>query len=52
MKAKNLTIDEIIKKHIKKSKIPGISIGLIDEHGSQFFNHGEIKKRIWNNTYI
>jgi len=39
-----LTVDEIIKKHIKKSKIPGISIGLIDENGTQFFNYGEIKK--------
>jgi CubicO group peptidase (beta-lactamase class C family) len=39
-----LTVDEIIKKHVKKQKIPGISIGLIDENGTQFFNYGEIKK--------
>ena len=39
-----MTADEIIKKHVKKSKIPGISIGLIDENGTQFFNYGEIKK--------
>lgn len=44
METRLLTIDEIIKKHIKKYKFPGISVGLIDEHGSQFFNHGEIKK--------
>ncbi len=39
-----MKIEEIIKKHVKKSKIPGISIGLIDENGTQFFNYGEIKK--------
>ena len=39
-----MTAEEIIKKHVKKSKIPGISIGLIDENGTQFFNYGEIKK--------
>ena len=36
--------DEIIKKHIKKFKIPGISIGLIDENEIKFFNYGELKK--------
>ena len=44
MKIKVLTTDEIIQKHIKKSKISGISIGLINENGTQFFNYGEIKK--------
>jgi len=39
-----LEAENIIKKHIKKSKIPGISIGLIDEKGTQLFNYGEIKK--------
>ncbi len=39
-----MSFDEIIKKHVKKSKIPGISVGLIDENGTQFFNYGEIKK--------
>jgi len=39
-----LTVEEIIKRHVKKSKIPGISIGLIDKNGTQFFNYGEIKK--------
>ena len=44
MKTRILTTDEIIKIHIKKSKIPGISVGLIDENETQFFNFGEIKK--------
>ena len=39
-----MTAEEIIKKHIKKSKIPSISIGLINENRTQFFNYGEIKK--------
>jgi len=37
-------IEEIIKKHVKKSKIPGISIGLINKKSTQVFNYGEIKK--------
>lgn len=44
MKTKYLTIEELIKTHIKKSKITGISVGLIDNNGTQFFNFGEIKK--------
>lgn len=36
--------EEIIKKHAKKSKIPGISAGLINEEGIKTFNYGEIKK--------
>jgi len=39
-----LKIEDIIKKYVKKSKIPGISVGLIDKDGTQFFNYGEIKK--------
>ena len=36
--------EEIIKKHATKSKIPGISAGLISEEGIKTFNYGEIKK--------
>ena len=36
--------EEIIKKHVKKSKIPGISVGLISENETKLFNFGEIKK--------
>ena len=39
-----MKVEDIIKKHVKKCKIPGISIGLIDENGTQFFNYGEIRK--------
>ena len=39
-----MTADETIKKHIKKLKIPGISIGLINENETKFFNYGELKK--------
>ena len=35
---------DIIKNHFKKSKIPGISVGLINEEGVKTFNYGEIKK--------
>ena len=36
--------EDIIKKHVKKSKIPGISVGLISENETNLFNFGEIKK--------
>ncbi len=36
--------EDIIKKHVKKSKIPGISVGLISETDTKVFNYGEIKK--------
>jgi len=36
--------EDIIKKHVKKSKIPGISVGLISENETKLFNFGEIKK--------
>ena len=36
--------EDIIKKHVKKSKIPGISVGLISENETTRFNFGEIKK--------
>lgn len=36
--------EDIIKKHVKKSKIPGISVGLISENETRLFNFGEIKK--------
>ena len=39
-----LNPEEIIKKHAKKSKIPGISVGLINEEGIKTFNYGEMKK--------
>ncbi|MGI9567832.1 MAG: serine hydrolase domain-containing protein [Nitrosopumilus sp.] len=39
-----MTAKSLIKQHVKKSKSPGISVGLIDENGTQFFNYGEIKK--------
>lgn len=35
--------EELIKTHVKKSKIPGISVGLINENETRFFNYGEIK---------
>ena len=36
--------EDIIKKHVKKSKIPGISVGLISKTGTKVFNYGEIEK--------
>ena len=39
-----MTPEGIIKKHVKKSKIPGISVGLISENETKLFNYGEIKK--------
>jgi len=39
-----LNVEDIIKKHVKKSKIPGISVGLITETDTSIFNYGEIKK--------
>ena len=36
--------EDIIKKHVKKSKIPGISVGLINGEEVKTFNYGEIKK--------
>ena len=39
-----MTAESLIKQHVKKSKIPVISVGLIDENGTQFFNYEEIKK--------
>jgi len=39
-----LEAEDIIKKHVKKSKIPGISVGLISKTGTKVFNCGEIKK--------
>ena len=37
--------EDIIKKHVKKFKIPGISVGLISKTGTKVFNYGEIKKK-------
>ncbi len=39
-----MNAEDIIKKHVKKSKIPGISVGLISKTGTKVFNYGEIKK--------
>jgi len=39
-----LKVEDLIKKHVKKSKIPGISVGLISETDTRVFNYGEIKK--------
>ena len=39
-----MNVEDIIKKHVKKSKIPGISVGLITETNTSVFNYGEIKK--------
>jgi len=39
-----LEAEDIIKKHVKKNKIPGISVGLISETDNRVFNYGEIKK--------
>jgi len=39
-----LEAEDIIKKHVKKNKIPGISVGLISETDTRVFNYGEIKK--------
>ena len=36
--------EAIIKKHVKKSKIPGISVGLINEDDIKTFNYGEVQK--------
>ena len=43
-KNNNMNPEHIIKKHIKKSKIPGISVGLINEESIKTFNYGEVKK--------
>ena len=40
-----MEVEDIIKKHVKKSKIPGISVGLISKTGTKVFNYGEIKKK-------
>ncbi len=40
----NIELEDIIKKHVKKSKISGISVGLINEEGIKTFNYGEVKK--------
>ena len=39
-----MTQDELIRKYVKKSKIPGISVGIVDENDTRLFNYGEIKK--------
>jgi len=39
-----LEVEDIIKKHVKKFKISGISVGLISENDTRVFNYGEIKK--------
>lgn len=36
--------ETLIKKHVKKSKIPGISVGIVNESGIETFNYGEIRK--------
>ena len=40
----DMELEDIIKKHVKKSKISGISVGLINEEGIKTFNYGEVKK--------
>lgn len=39
-----MNLEDIIKKHVKKSKIPGISVGLINEKEVKTVNYGEMKK--------
>ena len=39
-----MTLESLTKDHVKKSRIPGISVGLINEEGVKTFNFGEIKK--------
>jgi len=39
-----LKVDEIIKKHIKKAKIPGVSVGLIKKSNIEFFNYGVMER--------
>ena len=39
-----MELEEIIKEHFKKTKLPGISVGLINEEGTSTFNYGETKK--------
>jgi len=39
-----LKVDEIIKKHIKKAKIPGVSVGLIKNSNIEFFNYGVMER--------
>jgi len=39
-----LKVDDIIQEHARKYKIPGISVGLINEARTSVLNYGEIKK--------
>ena len=39
-----MKIEQLVKQHVKSGANPGISVGLIDENETKFFNYGEIKK--------
>ncbi len=39
-----MKVDDIIQEYARKYKIPGISVGLINEARTSVFNYGEIKK--------